>query len=123
MVWTGIVASKGVSTGYFWGLLALYLAIYLLDELIVFGSVVVTMRRSRLEEKHGRILKLIGGMIMLALALTLLVSPETMHSLGGTLAVFGGAAGVTVLVLWLHRRVLPRFGIVIGTEELAAPEN
>lgn len=118
MVWTGIVASKGVSTGYFWGLLALYLAIYLLDELIVFGSVVVTMRRSRLEEKHGRILKLIGGMIMLALALTLLVAPDTMHSLGGTLAVFGGAAAVTVLVLWLHRRILPRYGIVIGTEDL-----
>jgi hypothetical protein len=123
MVWTGIVASKGVSTEYFWGLLGLYLAVYLLDELIVFGSVVVTMKRSRLEEKHGRILKLIGGMIMLALALTLLVSPDVMHSLSGTLAVFGGAAGVTVLILWLHRRVLPRFGIVIGTEELGAPEG
>lgn len=118
MVWSGIVASKGVSAAYFWGLLALYLAIYLLDELLVFGSVVVTMKRSRLEEKHGRILKLIGGMIMLALALTLLVAPDTMHSLGGTFAVFGGAALVTVLVLWIHRRVLPRFGIVIGTEDL-----
>jgi hypothetical protein len=90
---------------------------------VIFGSVVVSMKRSRFEEKHGRTLKLIGGMIMLALAVTLVVAPDTMHSLGGTLAVFGGAIGASALILWLHRRVLPRFGVVIGTEELevAAP--
>jgi hypothetical protein len=80
--------------------------------------VVVSMKRSRFEEKHGRILKLVGGLIMLALAGTLVVAPDTMHSLGGTLLVFGGAIGAAALILVLHRRVLPRFGIVIGTEEL-----
>jgi hypothetical protein len=68
--------------------------------------------------QHGRILKLIRGMIMLALAVTLVVAPDTMHSLGGTLTVFGGAIGAAALILWLHRRVLPRFGIVIGSEAL-----
>jgi hypothetical protein len=82
--------------------------------------VVVSMKRSRFEEKHGRILKLIGGMIMLALAVTLVLAPDTMHSLGGTLLVFGGAIGAAALILLLHRRVLPRFGIVIGSEELEA---
>jgi hypothetical protein len=81
------------------------------------------MKRSRFEEKHGRILKLIGGMIMLALAVTLVVAPDTMHSLGGTLAVFGGAIEASALILWLHRRVLPRFGVVIGTEELEVEEE
>jgi cytochrome c biogenesis protein CcdA/glutaredoxin len=124
MVWTGIVATHGVPVMYFATLLVLYLAIYLLIELVIFGSVVVSMKRSRFEEKHGRILKLFGGMIMLALAVTLVVAPDTMHNLGGTLAVFGGAIVASALVLWLHRRVLPRFGIVIGSEELnaAAPE-
>jgi cytochrome c biogenesis protein CcdA len=118
MVWTGIITAQGVTPAYFAALLALYLVVYLSIELVIFGSVVVSMKRSRFEEKHGRILKLIGGMIMLALAITLAVAPDTMHSLGGTLAVFGGAIGASVLILWLHRRVLPRFGIVIGSEEL-----
>jgi cytochrome c biogenesis protein CcdA/glutaredoxin len=118
MVWTGIITAQGVAPAYFGALLALYLLVYLSIELVIFGSVVVSMKRSRFEEKHGRILKLIGGMIMLALAGTLVVAPDTMHSLGGTLAVFGGAIGASVLILWLHRRVLPRFGIIIGSEEL-----
>jgi cytochrome c biogenesis protein CcdA/glutaredoxin len=120
MVWTGIIATQGVPLAYFAALLGLYLLVYLSIELVIFGSVVVSMKRSRFEEKHGRILKLIGGMIMLALAVTLVVAPDTMHSLGGTLAVFGGAIGAAALILWLHRRVLPRFGIVIGSEELEA---
>jgi hypothetical protein len=124
MVWTGIIATQGVPLAYFAALLALYLLVYLSIELVIFGSVVVSMKRSRFEEKHGRILKLVGGMIMLALAVTLVLAPDTMHSLGGTLAVFGGAIGAAGLILWLHRRVLPRFGIIIGSEELeveAAP--
>jgi cytochrome c biogenesis protein CcdA len=118
MVWTGIITSQGVAPAYFAALLAFYLLVYLSIELVIFGSVVVSMKRSRFEEKHGRILKLVGGMIMLALAVTLVLAPDTMHSLGGTLLVFGGAVGASVLILWLHRRVLPRFGIVIGSEEL-----
>jgi cytochrome c biogenesis protein CcdA/glutaredoxin len=120
MVWTGIITSQGVAPAYFAALLAFYLLVYLSIELVIFGSVVVSMKRSRFEEKHGRILKLIGGMIMLALAVTLVLAPDTMHSLGGTLLVFGGAIGAAALILLLHRRVLPRFGIVIGSEELEA---
>jgi cytochrome c biogenesis protein CcdA len=120
MVWTGIIATQSVPLAYFAALLAFYLLVYLSIELVIFGSVVVTMKRSRFEEKHGRILKLIGGMIMLALAVTLVLAPDTMHSLGGTVALFGGAIAAAVLILWLHRRVLPRFGIVIGSEALEA---
>jgi cytochrome c biogenesis protein CcdA/glutaredoxin len=123
MVWSGIVAQQNLSLAYFATLLALYLTVYLLIELVIFGSVVVTMKRSRFEERHGRILKLVGGMIMLALAVTLVVAPETMHSLAGTLLIFGGAVAASLVILWLHRRVLPRFGIVIGSENLPLPAS
>ncbi len=43
--------------------------IYQLDEMAIFGTVVVTLKASKLEEKHGRILKLIGGTLMLTLAI------------------------------------------------------
>lgn len=120
MVWSGIVASQAVPFSYFAALLGLYISIYLLIELVIFGSVVVTMKQSRFEERHGRILKLFGGMIMLALALTLILAPDTMHSLTGTLAVFGGAITASAMVLLIHRLVLPRYGIRIGTEKLGS---
>jgi cytochrome c biogenesis protein CcdA/glutaredoxin len=118
MIWSGIVASREVSTGMFAGLFGLYLTIYLLDELLIFGVAVITLRRSRLEEKHGRVLKLVGGMVMLALGLSLLLAPGIMHSLTGTMAVFGAAAGASALILVVHRLVLPRYGLRIGTEQL-----
>ena len=49
-------------------LLLLYMVIYQIDELSVFVAAVVTLRASKLEEKHGRILKLISGMLMLTLS-------------------------------------------------------
>jgi len=41
-----------------------------------------------------------------------------MDSVRNSLLVFGAALGVSVLVLVVHRKVLPRWGIVIGTENL-----
>jgi glutaredoxin len=118
LVWSGIVAARDVGTAGFATLFVLYVTIYLLDELLIFGAAVVTMRRSRLEEKHGRVLKLIGGVVMLALALTLIAAPGAMHSLSGTFAVFGAAAAGSGAILIVHRKILPQFGIRIGTEEL-----
>jgi hypothetical protein len=93
VLWSNLVASHGVGALEFTLLLALYLVIYLLDELLVFGTAVLTLKASRLEEKHGRVLKLAGGMVMLALALVLLLDPDRMNTLGGSLPGFRGRNG------------------------------
>ena len=62
---------------------------------------------------------LVGGMVMFVLAVVLLIDPTLMDSLRNSLMVFGAALGVSVLVLVVHRKVLPRWGIVIGTENLS----
>ena len=90
--------------------------IYQLDELVIFFTAVYSLKASRLEEKHGRILKLIGGMLMLTLAGVMLIDPSWMNSLSKSLLIFAIAFGLVVLVLLLHRVVLPAFGIWIGTE-------
>lgn len=115
VVWANLIAAQSVPAVAFLLLLVLYVAVYLLDELVVFGSAVVTLKASRFEETHGRVLKLAGGVLMLALALVLWAKPELMNELGGSLAVFGAAAMVTGVILVLHRRVLPRLGLHIGT--------
>lgn len=118
VLWTNIIAAHDVSPLSFALLLALYMLIFLADELIVFGSVVLTLKASKFEEKQGRILKLIGGMLMLVLALVLLIDPAILNNLTGSLLVFGVAFVAALFTLLLHRRILPHYGIYIGTESL-----
>lgn len=117
VLWSQLVAAQNVDSFTFSLLLGVYILIYLLDELIVFGIAVVTLRASKMEEKHGRILKLLGGVLMAALALVLLIRPEFMESFNDSLMVFVGAFLAAGLILLLHRTILPGLGIHIGTEK------
>jgi cytochrome c biogenesis protein CcdA/glutaredoxin len=114
VIWSGLVNANEVSGLGFLGLLAVYLLIYLLIELVIFGIAVVKLRVDRFQEGHGRILKLIGGVIMVALALVLLAAPELMSGIGSSMGVFLGAFAVTGLIVVLHRFVLPKLGLRIG---------
>ena len=53
---------------------------------------------------------------MLTLAAVMLIKPALMNQLSSALLIFTAAFGVTALVLLLHRRILPHFGIWIGSE-------
>jgi hypothetical protein len=116
MIWTNLLVSQKITGVTFILLLLLYLFIYQLDEMVIFFSAVYTLKSSKLEEKHGRILKLIGGMLMLTLAVVMLVKPALMNNLSSSLMIFGAALLSTLFVLIIHRTILPRFGIWIGTE-------
>jgi hypothetical protein len=105
VLWTQILAQHGVGGWQFAALLLLYMLIYQADELLIFGVAVWTMRAMKVEERHGRLLKLASGMLMLALGLVMLVAPDAMDHLGGALAVFAAAGLATVLVLLVQRLV------------------
>ena len=117
MIWTNLLAVQGVTGFAFVGLLLVYMLVYQLDELGIFLVSVFTLRKSKMEEKYGRILKLLGGMLMLSLAVVMLVDPTLMGNIGSSLWVFGGAFVVTALVLLLHRVILPKFNIRLGSEK------
>jgi glutaredoxin len=123
VLWTNLLASQGVTAGTFVLLLLVYMLIYQLDELGIFFVAVFTLRSSKMEEKHGRILKLIGGMLMLTLAVVMLVDPSIMNSLSSSLIVFAIAFAAIVVVLLLHRWVLPAAGIHVGSEFGPAKKN
>jgi thiol-disulfide isomerase/thioredoxin len=105
VVWSGLLTDAGVGGAEFGGLLSVYLLIYLLDELVLFAAVVVTLRVTRFQEHHGQVLKLVGGMVMLALGVVLLVRPAIMNGLVGTLGVFFVAAALTAVVHLATRRL------------------
>lgn len=116
MLWSNLLAAQGVATVTFILLLILYMLIYQLDEIIIFAGAVIGLRASKLEEKQGRILKLVSGMLMLVLAIIMLINPSLMSSLSATFWVFVIAFGAALLVLLVHRKLLPALGIYIGTE-------
>jgi thiol-disulfide isomerase/thioredoxin len=116
LLWSSLMAQHAVAAFEFGLLLGLYLAVYLLDEAVLFGGVLLTMRATRMQEHHGRVLKLVAGCLMLVLAATMLLAPTALNSLSGTLAVFVAAMAGAAVVLIAHRRLLPRLGIQIGNE-------
>jgi cytochrome c biogenesis protein CcdA/thiol-disulfide isomerase/thioredoxin len=105
VVWSGIVADQNIGGIMFLLLLGLYLLIYLLIELVVFLVALLTLKLGRFEERQGRVLKLVGGMIMVALALVLVLNPELMNDVGGTLLVFTGSLILAGIIMLAHRRL------------------
>jgi glutaredoxin len=116
VLWTNLLSSQQAAAVTFVLLLLLYMLIYQIDELGIFLFAVFTLRAGKLEEKHGRILKLVGGTLMLTLAVVMLVNPGLLNRVDTSLLVFLIAFGLTALALALHRYILPRFGIYIGSE-------
>jgi hypothetical protein len=114
VIWSGLVRAHDVSWLEFAALLGVYLLIYLGIELVIFFIAVVKLRIDRFQESQGRMLKLVGGVIMVALAVVLLAAPEMMSQVGPAMGVFVFAFALTGLIILLHRVLLPRVGIRIG---------
>jgi cytochrome c biogenesis protein CcdA len=108
VVWSGIVADRNVTGLAFLALLGVYLFIYLLIELTVFLVALFTLQMGKFQESHGRVLKLLGGVVMVALALVLILNPELMNDVGGTMLVFGGSLALAGAILLAHRRSVAR---------------
>lgn len=115
VIWSNIMIANNVNGLYFVVLLGLYMLIYLLDEIAVFAVAAISMKATRVEEKHGRLLKLVSGVIMLALGLVMLTNPEMMNNLSASLLVFGFALAFTWFIYILHQKILPKMGIYIGS--------
>ena len=117
VIWSNIAAQQGVRGIEFALLFVIYLTIYLGVEIVILATAVITLKKSVFEEKHGRILKLVSGVIMLVLAYGIVFAYDALGSLGGVLGLFGAAAVMIALVLILHRIILPRCGISFGSEK------
>lgn len=105
VLWSTIVADADVSPVVFSLLLGVYMLVYQLDELIIFGVAVATMRVTKLQERQGRLLKLLSGMLMLSLAIVMLVQPALLTQVGTSVLVFAAAGAATVLILLVERWV------------------
>jgi hypothetical protein len=107
LLWTTLVTEADVATVTAAALFGLYLVVFLLDELLLFGAAVITLRATRLQQEHGQALKIVAGSVLVTLAAVMVVTPEALLTLTGTVVVFLSAAVLAVL-LWLLSRTLNR---------------
>ncbi|MDD4104137.1 MAG: hypothetical protein PHU89_03970, partial [Bacilli bacterium] len=75
-MFTQILALNGFTGETAIGLILLYTLFFLIDDLIVFGIAVVTLKVSPLSSKIGKYAHLIGGVIMLIIGILMIVAPE-----------------------------------------------
>lgn len=104
LLWTTMLAEQGVEPLQAVLLFAVYLAVFLLDELLVFGAAIITLRATRLQERHGRALKLVAGSVLVCLAVAMLAAPTALTTLVGTVVVFGAALVLAAILYALSSR-------------------
>jgi len=75
-LYTRILTMHQLEWWVYYGYLGLYNAAYMFDDALVLAVGVVTLSRARLQEREGRWLKLISGLVMLGLGLLLISNPE-----------------------------------------------
>lgn len=121
VLWVNLLSAQNVSSGDFVLLLAFYMLIYQLDELVIFIVVVFTLRIGRFQEREGRILKLFGGTLMCTLAAVLLLRPKLLETLSASLFVFALAIAFAAGILAIHRWLLPAITLLLGHDDKNKP--
>ena len=111
VLWTGMLHANGVGTAETVGLFVAYMVPFLLDELVIFGLAVLTMRAAKFQEKHGELLKLFAGVTMLALAATMLINPALMENPVLALVLFAAAFALAWLIHLVTKRVRTKRGL------------
>lgn len=75
-IYTAVLTQQELSPGLHYSYLALYIAAYMADDTLMVAAAVFALNSRKLSEKSGRLLKLLSGLIMLALGLVMLFKPE-----------------------------------------------
>jgi threonine/homoserine/homoserine lactone efflux protein len=71
-LFTRILTLQELPAATYYGYMLLYIAGYMLDDIIILSIGVIMLSRHRLQEKEGRVLKLISGLVMVGLGIYLI---------------------------------------------------
>lgn len=73
-LFTRILTLKQLDSPSYYGYLLLYNLAYMLDDVIILSIGIITLSQRRLQEKEGRWLKLVSGLVMVGLGIYLLLA-------------------------------------------------
>lgn len=80
-IYTRVLTEQALPGWAYYGYLALYNLAYMADDSLMLAIAVVTLSGRKLQERGGRWLKLVSGMVMLALGVILLLRPDWLGKL------------------------------------------
>jgi threonine/homoserine/homoserine lactone efflux protein len=75
-LFTQVLSQQSLTTLEYYGYLGLYNLAYIADDAVMVTIAVLTLSHRKLQEREGRCLKLISGLVMLGLGIILLVAPQ-----------------------------------------------
>lgn len=75
-LYTSVLAQHALDASAHYAYLLLYIAGYIADDALMVGTAVLALGSGKLSERGGRMLKLISGVVMLALGLVMLFRPD-----------------------------------------------
>ncbi|MBT3689751.1 hypothetical protein HOE31_01405 [bacterium] len=75
-IYTSVLALSDLATWQYYLYLLFYIFIFMLDDMLVFGIAMVTLKSVGLDGKYSRYSHLIGGIIIFVLGLLLIFRPE-----------------------------------------------
>ncbi|WP_295880514.1 thioredoxin family protein [uncultured Thiohalocapsa sp.] len=104
MVYTRVLTLQALSGWTYYAYLALYNLIYVLPLAAIVLVFTFTLGARKLSEREGRVLKLLSGVMMLGLGLTMLLRPDALGNPTIGVALLAAALLVTAAALWLTRR-------------------
>jgi hypothetical protein len=78
-LYTQILSQQGLPPWQNYAYLALYIAGYMFDDTLMVGGFVITLSHRKMRESEGRWLKLISGVVVLALGLAVLCKPDLLQ--------------------------------------------
>lgn len=75
-VYTQILAMHALPEWQYYGYLLLYILVFMADDLIVFFTAMMTLRISGITTRYSRYSRLIGGTVLMAIGVLMLLRPE-----------------------------------------------
>ena len=108
MVYTRVLTLHELSSWGYYGYLVLYNLVYVLPLAAIVLAFTFTLGARKLSEREGRVLKLLSGVMMLGLGLTMLLRPQALGSPAIGLGLLAAAVVLTALAWWLTRRAPAR---------------
>jgi len=109
MVFTRILTLNELSPTAYYLYLLFYNVIYIVPLLLIVIVFATTLGAKKLQERQGKILKLLSGMMMLCLGLTLLLEPNWLNNAGIAIILLAVALLATYLTTILERRLISRY--------------
>jgi hypothetical protein len=78
-LYTQVLAMQELPAWQNYAYLALYIAAYMFDDTLMVVVVIWTMSKTKMQETHGRWLKLISGLVIFVIGLVMLFKPDLLY--------------------------------------------